>query len=81
MSTRFAATDAATFEGTRGGVVSVFDPHIGLGYIRCDDGAEYLMHCISIADGSRNVAVGQRVEFSCTTRFGRAEATRITKLS
>jgi cold shock CspA family protein len=43
-------------------------------------GETYLLHCIEIADGSRDIAVGQRVEFATTVRFGRAEAARVVKL-
>ena len=80
MSQRYAATDAPVFEGSRGGVVTDFDTHAGLGYITDDAGNVYLLHCINIADKSRDVAVGQRVEFSTVVRFGRAEASDVRKL-
>ena len=80
MSQRYAATDAPTFEGVRGGVVTDFDTHAGLGYVTSDDGNVYLMHCINIADKTRDIAVGQRVEFSTVTRFGRAEASGVVKI-
>ena len=80
MSQRYAATDAPTFEGVRGGAVTNFDSHAGLGYVTSDDGDVYLMHCINIADKTRDIAVGQRVEFSTVTRFGRTEATVVVKI-
>ena len=80
MSQRYAATDAPAFDGTRGGVLTDFDTHAGLGYVTADDGNVYLLHCITIADGSRDIAVGQRVEFSTVTRFGRAEAATVVKI-
>jgi cold shock CspA family protein len=80
MSQRYAATDAPSFEGVRGGVVTDFDTHAGLGYVTSDDGNVYLLHCINIADKTRDIAVGQRVEFSTVTRFGRTEATVVVKI-
>jgi cold shock CspA family protein len=80
MSQRYAATDAPIFEGVRGGVVTDFDTHAGLGYVTSDDGNVYLLHCINIADKTRDIAVGQRVEFSTVTRFGRTEATVVVKI-
>lgn len=80
MSQRYAATDAPPFDGTRGGVVTDFDTHAGLGYVADDNGNTYLLHCINIADKSREITVGQRVEFSTVTRFGRAEAANVVKL-
>ena len=80
MSQRYAATDAPIFEGVRGGVVTDFDPHAGLGYVTSDDGTVSLLHCINIADKTRDIAVGQRVEFSTVTRFGRTEATVVVKI-
>ncbi len=80
MSQRYAATDAPIFEGVRGGVITDFDTHAGLGYVTSDDGNVYLLHCINIADKTRDIAVGQRVEFSTVTRFGRTEATVVVKI-
>ncbi|MFM7745386.1 MAG: cold shock domain-containing protein [Actinomycetota bacterium] len=80
MSQRYATTDAPVFEGVRGGVVTDFDTHAGLGYVTDENGNVYLLHCINIADKSRDIAVGQRVEFCTVTRFGRAEAASVVKL-
>jgi cold shock CspA family protein len=80
MSQRYAATDAPAFDGVRGGVVTDFDPHAGLGYVTAVDGNVYLLHCINIADKTREISVGQRVEFATVVRFGRAEAAAVVKL-
>jgi cold shock CspA family protein len=80
MSKRYAATDAPPVDGTTTGEVVDFDKHAGLGYVRSAAGETYLLHCIEIADGSRDIAVGQRVEFATTVRFGKAEAARVVKL-
>ena len=80
MTQRYAATDAPAFEGVRGGVVTDFDTHAGLGYVTEDNGNVYLLHCINIADKTRDIAVGQRVEFSVVVRFGRAEASNVSKM-
>jgi CspA family cold shock protein len=80
MSRRYAATDAPAVEGTLRGEVVDFDTQAGLGYVRSSTGETYLLHCIEVADGTRDVAVGQAVEFSTVTRFGKAEAARVVKL-
>jgi len=80
MAQRYAATDAPAFGGSRGGVVTDFDTHAGLGYVSDDSGNVYLLHCTNIADESRDIAVGQRVEFSTVIRFGRAEAAKVEKI-
>ena len=80
MSKRYTATDAPPVEGTTTGEVVDFDVHAGLGYVRSAAGETYLLHCIEIADGTRDIAVGQRVEFSTITRFGKSEAARVVKL-
>jgi cold shock protein len=70
----------AAFEsGT--GVVEEFDEQRGLGTIVADDGAALSFHCTAIADGSRTVEVGRRVQFSVVPGLlGRWEAARIEKL-
>ena len=80
MSTRYSATDSPAFDGVRRGEVTDFDTHAGLGYITAIDGAAYLLHCINIADGTRDIAVGQAVDFRTVVRFGRAEAADVVKL-
>ncbi len=43
------------------GTVVEFDAAVGLGVIEADDVA-YPFHCIEIADGSRDIAVGTAVQ-------------------
>jgi cold shock CspA family protein len=43
------------------GRVESFDEHRGDGRVRVDDGATLYFHCVNIADGSRRIAVGERV--------------------
>ncbi|MEP1126143.1 MAG: hypothetical protein ABJH68_19860 [Ilumatobacter sp.] len=62
--------------GATGRVVS-FDAAVGLGEVESSTGERYLFHCIEIADGTRDVAVGVEVEFDLLHKFGRAEASNI----
>jgi len=59
------------------GTVAEFDADIGLGVIDTD-GVRYPFHCIEIADGSRDIAVGVDVTFEVLCKFGRYEAASIT---
>lgn len=59
------------------GVVESFDAAAGLGQIRADDGSSVPFHCMSIADGSRSIAVGAEVTFHLLPKLGRYEATAI----
>ena len=43
------------------------------------DGVTLPFHCIAIADGSRNIEVGAEVTVSSTRRFGRLEASRVSR--
>jgi cold shock CspA family protein len=61
------------------GVVEAFDAAVGLGTIRAMDGTIYPFHCIEIADGSRDIAVGAEVVFDLLAKFGRWEAAGIRK--
>jgi cold shock CspA family protein len=64
-----------------GGVVEEFDERRGLGTIVADDGRVLPFHCTAIADGSRTVEAGRRVQFGVAPGLlGRWEATRIEKL-
>ena len=47
--------------GTLTGTVASFDAHVGLGSVAVSDGRELPFHCVAIADGSRQIAVGQAV--------------------
>ena len=60
------------------GVVVEFDRSIGLGAVRDADGAVWPFHCIEIADGSRDIAVGTPVRFGVLARFGRLQAAVVT---
>jgi len=60
------------------GIVTSFDPEIGLGEIDVD-GFTLPFHCIAIADGSRNIEVGAEVTVSSTRRFGRVEASLVSR--
>ena len=75
----FAATDAPFVEGVLSGLVTEFDSPAGLGYIDSANGNRYLFHCIAIADGSREIAVGQKVLFELVVRFEKSEAWNIQK--
>ena len=57
----------------RGRVVS-FDDASGLGIVAADDGSAHMFHCISIADGTRTIAVGATVSFVLVSRHGGIEA-------
>lgn len=60
------------------GVVTTFDEPRGLGEVRLDDAPAVLpFHCVSIADGSRDIAVGSAVTFVPLLKLGRREAADI----
>ncbi len=61
------------------GTVVAFDASVGLGEVQGADGARYPFHCIEIADGTRDIAVGQAVQFTLLGKLGRFEAAGITK--
>jgi CspA family cold shock protein len=56
------------------GVVTSFDPAIGLGEVRTEDGRVFPFHCIEIADGTRRVEVGASVTFRLIAKLGAYEA-------
>ena len=60
------------------GAVVEFDREVGLGRVAAADGSTYSFHCIEIADGSRDIAVGASVTFELLGKLGRYEAARIT---
>jgi CspA family cold shock protein len=63
------------------GTVAHFDEHKGLGTVRSDDGRELPFHCTSIADGSRTVEAGARVNFSVVAgHLGRWEAADLAEV-
>lgn len=63
------------------GTVESFDAHAGLGVVRADDGAAWPFHCVSIADGSRNIAPGTKVRFTVRFHVARDEAFDIAPAS
>lgn len=69
-------TELARGRGLAGRVVA-FDAVVGLGEIESSTGERYLFHCIEIADGSRDIAVGADVRFDVLSKFGRYEAANI----
>ena len=60
---------------THAGIVTAFDRQVGLGHVTDDAGVEWPFHCIAIADGSRDIAVGTAVSFDTLAKLGRYEAT------
>ncbi len=64
-------------DGFRTGVVTAFEPDVGLGTVTDAAGTEYRFHCIEIADGSRDIAVGAEVGFDVIPKLGRWEAARL----
>ena len=59
------------------GVVTEFDFDRGLGIVVDDLGQSFPFHCVSIADNSRSIAVGARVQFEQLHKLGVHEATQI----
>ncbi len=45
------------------GVVVSFDERAGWGSVRGDGGEELFFHCTAVADGSRTIAEGTRVDY------------------
>ena len=61
------------------GSISAFDERRGLGEVTADDATVYPFHCTVIADGTRTIAVGTRVDFEIEAGpLGRWQATAIT---
>ena len=61
------------------GTVVVFEEARGTGMVRAEDGRELFFHCTAIADGSRRIAVGERVAFHVVAgHMGRWEATDLS---
>ncbi len=61
----------------RSGTVAQFDAHVGLGHVDADDGRRYLFHCAEIADGTRLIEVGARVDFDVMIKLGSPEAAQL----
>ena len=57
------------------GTVTAFDAERGLGEVTADASTAYPFHCTVIADGSRTIEVGAKVDFEVVPgRLGRWEA-------
>lgn len=64
----------------REGKVVAFDSKRGLGEIQGDDDCAYPFHCTKIADGTREIPVGEAVEFRVAPGpLGRWEAVEIRR--
>ena len=61
------------------GTVREFDEAKGIGVIVSDDDRPFVFQCIEIADGTRNIDVGQAVSFRPLPRFGLFQAGAIEK--
>ena len=57
------------------GTVTAFDLDRGLGEVTDPAGQVWPFHCVAIADGTRDVAVGTAVAFEVVIKLGRREAT------
>ncbi|WP_040494893.1 hypothetical protein [Ilumatobacter nonamiensis] len=62
--------------GSLSGSIVEFDAAVGLGVVESGDD-RYAFHCIEIADGTRDIAVGTAVTFELIGKFGRYEAADI----
>jgi cold shock CspA family protein len=60
-----------------GGLITAFDAARGTGAVTADDGTVYPFHCIEIADGTRTIDAGTRVEFALLAKFGHYQAAQI----
>jgi len=64
------------------GTVSAFDAHKGYGTVTGDDGETWFFHCTQIADGSRLIDAGARVEFVVGPGLpGRYEAQAVRRVA
>jgi|GEM_PF-305765 len=67
------ASSSASSSRRLGRVVS-FDEASGLGIVADAGGDSHRFHCVSIADGTRTIAVGSHVSFVLVSRHGDLEA-------
>jgi len=61
----------------RHGTVTEFDVERGIGVVVDEAGETFPFHATAIADGSRDITVGSRVQFEVAPGLGRWEATAI----
>ncbi len=59
------------------GVVTQFDDFVALGEITDSSGRVWPFHCVSIADGTRTIEVGAKVQCETAWRVARVEAVDI----
>jgi len=65
--------------GLRAGRVAAFDVEQGTGTLAADGGERYFFHCVAIADGSRDIAIGTPVTFALAPgHLGRFEGAAVT---
>ena len=63
------------------GRVAAFDERRGVGELVTEDAEAFFFHCVSIADGSRTIAVGTRVSARRSVGHrGHDEATGVTRV-
>jgi cold shock CspA family protein len=67
-------TEQRLSRGPSTGTVTAFDDARGLGEITAADGTLHPFHCVSIADGTRTIEVGNIVTFGVLAKLGRYEA-------
>ncbi|MGC2484643.1 MAG: hypothetical protein WA359_00155 [Acidimicrobiales bacterium] len=64
------------------GIVESFDDRRGEGVVRGDHGEHLYFHCVNIADGSRHIDVGARIEATRHVgHLGRDEARDVRALT
>ena len=63
-------------DGFRGRVTQ-FSAASGLGSVTTQAGETFTFHCVEIADGSREIDVGDDVTFDVIAKLGRWEAARL----
>jgi hypothetical protein len=64
------------------GLVTDFDPDVGLGQVETSGGGTYRFHCTSISGGSRQIEVATRVAFVVEPRGpGHWEAVGVTPVA
>lgn len=71
----------ANTETDKTGVVTLFNPSIGLGEITDSSGHIWPFHCVAIEDGSRSIETGTSVTFTVRFHVAREEAFSIRKVS
>ena len=63
------------------GIVEAFDERRGDGSVRSDDGERLYFHCVSIADGTRQIDPGVRVQaYRRVGHLGRDEVIDVARV-